>query len=168
MDQPLPVVLCPNAVSVLEMSSSGAPMRPIVGMTRGNQSRAVEIAELTLIDKRIKDADKELHHLATATGSSLLQRHGIGPSGAARLLGDVADISRFAGCGRFASWNGTAPLDGSGDHTRHRLARAGNRRIIRVLHIMAIEVYQGSWTGSHLRGSVHGRAASTVPPAVQG
>ena len=39
----------------------------------------------------------------------------------------------------FASWNGTAPLDASsGDQQRHRLSRAGNRRINRVLHIMAI------------------------------
>ncbi|WP_319463131.1 zinc finger domain-containing protein [Micromonospora sp. RTP1Z1] len=39
----------------------------------------------------------------------------------------------------FASWNGTAPLDASfGDQKRHRLSRAGNRRINHVLHIMAI------------------------------
>ena len=64
---------------------------------------------------------------------------GIGPSGAARLLGDIADIGRFADKGRFASWNGTAPLEASsGDQRRHRLSRAGNRRINRVLHVMAI------------------------------
>jgi hypothetical protein len=41
--------------------------------------------------------------------------------------------------GHFASWNGTAPLDASsGDQKRHRLSRAGNRSINRVLHIMAI------------------------------
>ena len=39
----------------------------------------------------------------------------------------------------FASWNGTAPIDASsGDQHRHRLSRAGNRRINRVLHIMAV------------------------------
>jgi hypothetical protein len=39
----------------------------------------------------------------------------------------------------FASWNGTAPIDASsGDQHRHRLSRAGNRRINRVLHITAI------------------------------
>ncbi|MEV5768487.1 transposase, partial [Micromonospora sp. NPDC052213] len=38
-----------------------------------------------------------------------------------------------------ASWNGTAPLDASsGDQKRHRLSRAGNRRINRTLHIMAV------------------------------
>jgi transposase len=40
---------------------------------------------------------------------------------------------------RFASWNGTAPLDASsGEQKRHRLSRAGNRRINRTLHIMAV------------------------------
>ncbi|WP_375479225.1 transposase [uncultured Jatrophihabitans sp.] len=60
-------------------------------------------------------------------------------------MGDVGDISRFADKGRFASWNGTAPLDASsGDQNRHRLSRAGNRRINRVLHIMALtELRQG-------------------------
>ena len=64
--------------------------------------------------------------------------NGIGPSGAARLLVEVGDITRFPDRGHFASWNGTAPIDASsGDHVRHRLSRAGNRQINRVLHIMA-------------------------------
>jgi hypothetical protein len=64
---------------------------------------------------------------------------GIGPSGAARLLIEAGDITRFPDRGHFASWNGTAPIDASsGDHVRHRLSRAGNRQINRVLHIMAI------------------------------
>lgn len=73
-----------------------------------------------------------------ATGSSLMKLHGIGPAGAARLLVEVADITRFPDRGHFASWNGTAPIDASsGDQVRHRLSRAGNRQINRVLHIMA-------------------------------
>jgi transposase len=71
--------------------------------------------------------------------SQLQDLHGIGPSGAARLLGDIGDITRFASRAHFASWNGTAPLDASSsDQNRHRLSRAGNRRINRVLHIMAV------------------------------
>lgn len=65
--------------------------------------------------------------------------HGIGPSSAARLLIEVGDINRFPDRNHFASWNGTAPLDASsGDQTRHRLSRAGNRQINRALHVMAI------------------------------
>ena len=73
-----------------------------------------------------------------ATGTSLLDLHGIGPSGAARLLVEVGDITRFPDRNHFASWTGTAPIDASsGDHVRHRLSRGGNRQINRVLHIMA-------------------------------
>jgi transposase len=76
--------------------------------------------------------------LVAATGTRLLDLHGIGPSGAARLLVEVGDITRFPDRDHFASWNGTAPIDAScGDHVRHRLSRAGNRQINRVLHIMA-------------------------------
>jgi transposase len=72
------------------------------------------------------------------TGTSLLDLHGIGPTGAARLLVEVGDITRFPNKAHFASWNGTAPLDASsGDQTRHRLSRKGNRQINRVLHTMA-------------------------------
>jgi transposase len=35
----------------------------------------------------------------------------------------------------FGSWTGTAPLDASsGEQNRHRLSRAGNRRMNRMLH----------------------------------
>ncbi|WP_117214946.1 IS110 family transposase [Allorhizocola rhizosphaerae] len=112
--------------------------RDIVGRTR-RQLAADLIGELTTIDKKIKAANKQLTELVAATGSSLRQLNGIGPSGAARLLGDIGDINRFATRAHFASWNGTAPIEASsGDQRRHRLSRAGNRRINRVLHIMAI------------------------------
>jgi transposase len=112
--------------------------REAVGKTR--RRLAVElIGELDSIDKKIKAADRDLKELVAARGSTLMHLHGIGPSGAARLLADVGDIRRFADRDRFASWNGTAPLDASsGQQQRHRLSRAGNRRINRTLHIMAV------------------------------
>jgi transposase len=112
--------------------------RDIVGKTR--RRLAVElIVELEGIDKKIKAIKKEITALVEARGSTLMELTGIGPSGAARLLADVGDIHRFADRDRFASWNGTAPLDASsGEQKRHRLSRAGNRRINRALHIMAV------------------------------
>ena len=65
--------------------------------------------------------------------------HGVGPVVAARVLADVGDVTRFADRNRFASWTGTAPLDASsGEHDRHRLSRAGNRRVNHVIHIAAV------------------------------
>jgi transposase len=103
--------------------------RDIAGKTR-RRLAAELITELEAIDRKIKACKKEITVLVQAQDSTLLQLHGIGPSSAARLLADVGNIHRFASRDHFASWNGTAPLDASsGQQQRHRLSRAGNRRI---------------------------------------
>jgi transposase len=111
--------------------------REVVGKTR-RRVAAELVADLERIYARKKEANKELTELVKDTGTSLLGLHGIGPTGAARLLVEVGDITRFPNKAHFASWNGTAPLDASsGDQVRHRLSRKGNRQINRVLHTMA-------------------------------
>jgi transposase len=111
--------------------------RDIAGKTR-RRVAAELVADLERIYARKKAANKELTDLLAATGTTLLDLHGIGPTGAARLLVEVGDITRFSTKAHFASWNGTAPIDASsGDQVRHRLSRAGNRQINRVLHTMA-------------------------------
>jgi transposase len=116
---------------------AGVRRRDVVGKTR-KRVAAELVADLERIYARKKAADKELTELVEATGTGLLDLHGIGPSGAARLLVEVGDITRFPDRNHFASWTGTAPVDASsGDHVRHRLSRGGNRQINRVLHTMA-------------------------------
>lgn len=96
------------------------------------------IGDLERVYQRSKEADKELKELVAATGKTLMDLHGIAPSGAARLLVEAGNIRRFPDRAHFASWNGTAPIDASsGEQVRHRLSPAGNRQINRVLHIMA-------------------------------
>jgi transposase len=111
--------------------------RDAAGKTR-RRVAAELVADLERVYDRKKAANKELNALLAVVPTTLTQLHGIGPSGAARLLVEVADITRFPTRGHFASWNGTAPIDASsGDHVRHRLSRGGNRQINQVLHIMA-------------------------------
>ena len=111
--------------------------RDVVGKTR-RRVAAELVADLERIYVRKKEANKELTELVMDTGTTLLDLHGIGPTGAARLLVEVGDITRFPNKAHFASWNGTAPIDASsGDQVRHRLSRKGNRQINRVLHTMA-------------------------------
>jgi transposase len=86
--------------------------RDAAGKTR-RRVAAELISDLERVHARKKAADKELKELVAATGSSLLDLSGIGPTGAARLLVEVADITRFTDRGHFASWNGTAPIDAS-------------------------------------------------------
>jgi transposase len=116
-----------------------AGIRPSNAAGKTRKRVAAELVlDLERIYRRKKSADKELKALVAATETSLLSLHGIGPSGAARLLVEVGDLSRFPDRNHFASWTGTAPIDAfSGDHVRHRLSRGGNRQINRVLHIMA-------------------------------
>jgi transposase len=108
------------------------------------------VVDLERVYQRKKEANKELVGLVKATGTGLLELHGIGPSGAARLLVEVGDITRFPTKGHFASWTGTAPIDASsGDNIRHRLSRGGNRQINKALHMMAVV---------QLRNATEGRA----------
>jgi hypothetical protein len=104
----------------------------LVGKTR-RRLAAELVGDLEQNYARRKAADKVLKSLVAATGTSLLDLNGIGPSGAARLLLDVADMTHFPDRNHFASWTGTAAIDASaGDRVRHRLSRGGNRQINRV------------------------------------
>jgi len=100
---------------------------------------AEELAGLTRLDAKLKAMKAELKTAVQATGSHLMDIHGIGPAGAARILADVGDVTRFPDRSHFASWTGTAPIDASsGEHRRHRLSRAGNRRLNHVLYMAGI------------------------------
>jgi transposase len=126
-------------LSAVQAKALLAKVRPrdVAGKTR-RRLAAELVADLERIYARKKAANKELTELVRATGTSLLDLNGIGPTGAARLLVEVGDITRFPSKAHFASWNGTAPIDASsGDQTRHRYSRKGNRQINRVLHTMA-------------------------------
>jgi transposase len=111
--------------------------RDMVGKTR-RRLAAEQLAELVRIDKKIKDLKKELKVMVIARGSRLMELPGVGPVVAARVLADTGDVARFADRNRFASWTGTAPIEASsGEIVRHRLSRAGNRRMNHMIHIAA-------------------------------
>jgi transposase len=112
--------------------------RDLAGKTRRRMA-AEEIADLEHLDAKLKAMKAELKAAVAASGSHLMDIHGIGPAGAARILADVGDVARFPNRAHFASWTGTAPIDASsGQHTHHRLSRAGNRRINHVLYMAGI------------------------------
>ena len=129
-----------TSLSAAQAKALLASIRPrdVAGKAR-RRVAAELVSDLERIYQRKKAANKELTALLKTTATTLTTLHGIGPSGAVRLLVEVADVTRFPTKAHFASWNGTAPIDASsGDQVRHRLSRAGNRQINRVLHIMAV------------------------------
>ena len=116
---------------------AGVRPRDLAGKTR-RRLAAEQLAELVAVEKKMKTLTSELKAMVLARGSTLMDLTGVGPVVAARILADVGDVARFADRNRFASWTGTAPLDASsGEQIRHRLSRAGNRKMNHVLHIAA-------------------------------
>ena len=112
--------------------------RDVAGKTR-RRIAAEELTELIAVETKIKKATAELKDMVLARQSRLMEIHGVGAVVAARILADVGDVTRFVDRNRFASWTGTAPLDASsGEQNRHRLSRAGNRRVNHMIHIAAV------------------------------
>jgi transposase len=88
--------------------------------------------DLTAIKSRIRDA-------VDASGTTLREVHGVGPIVAALILAHVGDLARFATPARFASYNGTAPIEASsGPRKRHRLNPRGNRKLNHAMHLIAV------------------------------
>jgi transposase len=117
--------------------------RDMAGKTR-RRIAVEELADLVAVEAKMKKSTAELKNMVKARGSRLMDLPGVGLVVAARTLADVGDIARFADRNRFASWTGTAPLDASsGEQNRHRLSRAGNRRMNHMIHIAAIsQIYR--------------------------
>jgi transposase len=126
-------------IAALQAKGFLACVRPrdVAGKTR--RRIAVEhLADLAALEKKIKTSTKELKAMVLERGSTLMELPDVGPVVAARILLDVADVTRFADRNRFASWTGTAPLDASsGEQIRHCLSRAGNRKVNHMLRIAA-------------------------------
>jgi transposase len=88
--------------------------------------------DLTAIKSRIRDA-------VDTSNTTLLELHGVGPIVAGLILAHVGDPARFPTPERFASYNGTAPIEASsGPRKRHRLNPRGNRKLNHALHLIAV------------------------------
>jgi transposase len=55
------------------------------------------------------------------------------------VISAVGEVPRFPSRDRFASYNGTAPIEvSSGNRKIHRLSRRGNRHINHAIHMAAV------------------------------
>jgi transposase len=130
----------PKDLTAAKAKALLATVRPreVAGRTR--RQLAVDlIDDVTALDRKVKDLDKRLAEAVASTGTSLTRIVGIGPVTAALILGETGDVRRFATKHHYATYTGTAPREvSSGDIHRHRLSRAGNRRLNHALHMAAL------------------------------
>lgn len=97
------------------------------------------LADLRRLDRQLKTNESLTRDAVAATGSTLPEVHGIAVVLAAKILGYVGDVNRFATADHFASYTGTCPLDASsGNRQRHRLNTGGNRQLNTALHTIAV------------------------------
>jgi transposase len=97
------------------------------------------VADLERIDAQRREVKRRTARAVAAAHTTITDVYGVGPIIAATVLGYVRHIRRFPTRDRFASYNGTAPIEvSSGDRKIYRLSRRGNRRLNHAIHIAAI------------------------------
>jgi transposase len=101
---------------------------------------AVEVVQLCRgLTGRINKLEDEIADLVAPLVPTLLALHGCGGLTAAKIVGETAGVSRFRSRDAYARYNGTAPIPvWSGNSSRHRLNRGGNRQLNSALHRIAI------------------------------
>lgn len=119
------------------------PPRALIHATRQNRvaarlARADQIAQVRIARdelRRIRELtrsvdafERELADLVAALAPQLVAERGCGVLTAAKLIGEIAGIARFASDAKLARSCGSAPIPASsGQIQRHRLDRGGNR-----------------------------------------
>ena len=129
----------PTELSTAAAARLLSQIRPetTVDRERKTLARAL-IADLRRIDRALAESRKRCADAVAASGTTLTAIFGISDVIAAMILGHVGDIARFSSADRFASYSGTAPIEvSSGEVTRHRLSRNGNRDLNHALHLAA-------------------------------
>jgi len=109
----------------------------VVDLERKAMARAL-VTDLRRIDRALVLNRTRCAAAVMASGTTLTTVFGISDVLAAKILGHAGDITRFASSDHFASYTGTAPIEiSSGEVTRHRLSRSGNRSLNNALHLAA-------------------------------
>lgn len=120
-----------------------------IGRERKAMARTL-LGELRRLEADIDEITARITRLVTASGTTLTTIHGVGPIGAAILIGYSGDITRFRDRDRYARYNGTAPLSASTSGTsHHRLNPYGNRQLNHALHIAAVTQLSHDTDGRH-------------------
>jgi transposase len=113
-------------------------------LARAEQSARVRVSrELVRAirdrSKRASELEREIGAMVRAQAPQLLGLAGCGALTAAKLLAETAGIARFASDAKLARLAGIAPIPASsGNRTRLRLDRGGNRQLNCAVHRIAV------------------------------
>lgn len=98
-----------------------------------------EVARIREITQEANQLEQDIQLRVAEIVPSLLEIPGCGALTAAKLVGEAADITRFKNRDAYAMFAGTAPIPvWTGNNTRFRLNRGGNRQTNTAIHRIAI------------------------------
>lgn len=132
---------------------TGQQIREVAAWRARNRERADDVATATArteavrLAKRVESLDSELaaNHanmkalIASSKAAPLLEKTGIGPLTAAIVYAAWSHPGRVRDEAAFASLAGVSPIPASsGNTSRHRLNRGGDRRLNRALHMATV------------------------------
>jgi transposase len=121
------------------------------------------VAEIRRLGEQIHQLEKQLATLVSPLAPILLSIVGVNVVTAAKILGEVAGITRFRSAAAFAMHTGAAPIPiWSSNRPQVRLNRGGNRQLNACLHRIAItqlrdhpdaQAWHERWTSRHPRAT---------------
>ena len=128
------VITANRAAAILAAHSPDGPVT-----AAWHDLAAEHLADMRRLDAQRRDIRGKLAAAVRASGTTVTEVFGVGPVIAATIIGDASDITRFPTGARFASCNGTAPIEvSSGKRKTCRLSQRGNRHLNHAIHMAAV------------------------------
>jgi transposase len=129
-----------TALTAAAAASLLRPVRPASPSERTRKDIAWDLVrEIRVLDTSLGEVAARMADALEQHGSRLLEVDGVGPILGARLIGRTGRAGRFRSADAFAAYAGAAPIEvASGDHSRHRLSRSGDRQLNSALHLVAV------------------------------
>lgn len=136
--------ICPGACVLKTKLTTSDGLTKAMATVRGDHQVRAELVRLHVkqiraLTKQIARAQVIVKGLVEESGSCLTAEIGVGPLIAAKIIAEVKSMGSVNSKAGFAMLSGTAPLPASsGQVTRHRLNRGGNRRLNHAIHMVAV------------------------------
>jgi len=128
------------AIAAKSASTILRSLRPVSLCERTRKQLAQDLVrDLRAVDASLADIEARMSAALDDHGTRLRKVDGVGSVTAVRLIGRTGPASRFASADAFATYAGVAPIEvASGERTRHRLSRSGDRQLNSAIHLIAV------------------------------
>ena len=128
------------AITAKSASAVLRSVRPASVCERARKELAQDLVrDLRAVDASLADIEKRMSDALDDHGTRLREVDGVGAVTAVRLIGRTGPASRFPTAHAFATYVGAAPIEvASGERTRHRLSRRGDRQLNSAIHLVAV------------------------------